>query len=147
MTAHAHKDHIVPLSTYFMVATALFILTGITVWVASYNLGGWNVVVALLIAATKGSLVALIFMHLLYDKKILAVVFVGALIFLSIFIIFTMFDTMTRGELDSQVRYPINPEAKIYQVPAAAAGDSLAVDSLGNVMSDSTVAEEHSEHE
>lgn len=130
MTAHEHKDHIVPLSTYFSVAMALFILTAITVWVSKVDLGGWNVVVALLVAIAKGSLVVLIFMHLLYDKKILAIVFIGALAFLGIFIIFTMFDTMTRGELDSQVRHPINPQAQMYQKPAAsAAADSLSVDS------------------
>ncbi|MEZ5360724.1 MAG: cytochrome C oxidase subunit IV family protein [Candidatus Zixiibacteriota bacterium] len=146
MTAHEHKHHIVPLSTYFSVATALFILTIVTVWVASVHLGSWNMVVALLVAATKGSLVALIFMHLRYEKKILAVVFVGALAFLAIFIIFTMFDTMTRGELGSEVRHPINPAARIYQMPAAVAADSMSVDSMANAI-DSTVSKEQSGHE
>ena len=118
-TEHTEKPHIVPLSTYFSVAITLYILTAVTVMVAMVNLGGWNVAVALSIAAIKGSLVALIFMHLKYEKKILAVVFVGAIVFLAIFIIFTMFDTMTRGELDPETARPIKSKAAMYDNPTA----------------------------
>jgi cytochrome c oxidase subunit 4 len=58
--------HIVPLRAYIGVAAALFVLTVVTVAVSFVNLGGWNVVVALLIASVKSTLVAMVFMHLLY---------------------------------------------------------------------------------
>ena len=61
--------HIAPMKLYLGIGATLMILTAITVMVSFINLGGWNVVVALIIASIKGSLVALFFMHLYYDKK------------------------------------------------------------------------------
>jgi len=106
--------HVTPLSVYFGVASALFILTGTTIAVSFIPLGGWNVVVALLIASIKGSLVALFFMHLYYDKKIYSIVFSMGLVFLSIFIALTMFDTLRRGEIYSIKGQPIVKEAPMY---------------------------------
>ena len=110
----AHKHHIVPLKVYLAIGAALFILTGVTVGVSFIDLGGWNVVVALLVAGVKASLVALVFMHLLYDRKIMLVVFITSILFLSIFIIFTMFDTMTRGQIYEESASPIKEDAIIY---------------------------------
>ncbi len=107
-------EHIVPLRVYLGVALALFILTGITVGVSFIPLGGWNVAVAVSIACLKAALVALIFMHLLYDKKFLMIIFLAAITFLAIFIILTMFDTMERGIIDEAVAEPINKEAAMY---------------------------------
>src|ERR1700704_4662446 len=52
------------IKTYWMVGAALFVFTGITVLVNQVHLG-----VALIIAITKGSMVASIFMHLSHEKK------------------------------------------------------------------------------
>lgn len=112
-------EHVLPLSVYFGVAFGLLALTGITVTVSFIHLGGWNVVVALLIASIKGSLVALFFMHLYYDKKIYSIVFSMGLLFLSIFIALTMFDTLRRGEIYTIKAEPINKEAKMYENLAA----------------------------
>ena len=46
------------------------ILTGITVGAAYIDLGSGNVVVALIIATGKASLVALFFMHLRWEKLV-----------------------------------------------------------------------------
>jgi cytochrome c oxidase subunit 4 len=137
----AHAEHIVPLWIYLTVGGGLFILTGITVGVSFIPLGGWNVVVALGIATLKATLVALFFMHLLYDKKIFLVVFVSAILFVGIFIIFTMFDTMRRGDIYEDAGRPIRPEAAMYD-QMKTTGDSTAVmhgeehestvDTLGN---------------
>lgn len=65
------QHHIVPLRVYFTIITALFLLTGLTVWVAFQDFGVFNNVVALSIAVVKALLVAMFFMHLLYSARIL----------------------------------------------------------------------------
>lgn len=99
MSEHSQHGHVTPLKTYLGVGAALLFLTVVTVAVSLVDLGGFNVVVALLVATVKGSLVVLFFMHLLHDNRIYLAVFLGSLIFLAILIIFTMFDTMTRDEM------------------------------------------------
>jgi cytochrome c oxidase subunit 4 len=57
------------------------------------DLGAFNVVLALAIAGLKASLVAMFFMHLRYEHRFQAVVFVGALFFVALFVGFVVFDT------------------------------------------------------
>ncbi|MFC2150608.1 cytochrome C oxidase subunit IV family protein [Calditrichota bacterium] len=83
------------------------------------DLGPWNLIVALAIAFFKASLVVLFFMHLLYDNKMFMLVIVSSLLFLAIFISFTMFDTMRRGDMYEEVGQPINKDAFIYTVKEA----------------------------
>ncbi|MBS1260973.1 MAG: hypothetical protein MAG453_00290 [Calditrichaeota bacterium] len=109
-----HDSHILPVRTYLMVAGALFVLTVITVIAAQYDFGSGNVVVAMLIAAGKGSLVALFFMHLKYDNKLYASFFVASLVFLAAFITLTMFDTERRDDLYPEVVPVIREHAVIY---------------------------------
>lgn len=106
--------HIVPLRIYLIVALTLLILTAITVAVAQFDFGEWNVVVALTIAGIKAGLVAAIFMHLKYDNKLFLLIFLAALAFLVIFIAFTMLDTLRRGELYAIKAGAIEPMALIY---------------------------------
>ena len=54
-------------------------------------------------------------MHLFWDNKIYLVIFAASLLFLTIFLTLTMFDTMTRGEINDQIARPINSQAPIYQ--------------------------------
>ena len=57
---------------YLRVFYALAVLTVVTVWVAYLHLPLWlAVIVALCIAAFKGSLVACFFMHLISEKKMI----------------------------------------------------------------------------
>jgi cytochrome c oxidase subunit 4 len=109
------KDHSIPLKYYLMVTAALIVLTAVTVGVSYINLGGFNVVVALAVASSKSILVAFIFMHLLFDKKINLLIFAAALVFLTVFLVFTLFDTMNRGEINIETRDPINKPAEIYE--------------------------------
>ena len=109
--------HILPLSTYFGVGAALLVLTGITVLVAQFDFGPINLVVAMAIAAIKGTLVALFFMHLKYDNKLYLFVFVGAILFLALFIVLTMFDTQDRDAIYEITAKPINDKAVIYRQP------------------------------
>ncbi len=114
-TGNARDRHISPLKIYLGIGFALLALTAITITVSFIDLRGWNVVVALIIASIKGSLVALYFMHLRYDKRFYSIVFTMGLLFLSIFIALTMFDTLRRGDIDITKASPIKKEATIYQ--------------------------------
>jgi cytochrome c oxidase subunit 4 len=120
----SHDIHILPLKLYLGIGIALIILTVITYTVAQIDLGPYNLVVAMLIAMTKALLVALFFMHLLYDNKLYMIIFSIGLIFIAIFIIFTMFDTMRRGDIYLEVGEPINKEAIIYQQMQTDTNDS-----------------------
>ena len=108
------KEHILPVKTYIAVAGALFVLTVITVAISYIDLGGWNAVVAVGVATCKVSLVALFFMHLKYDSKIYLFSFIIGVLFVAVFIIFTMFDTLRRADLYQLKAEPINKDAVIY---------------------------------
>lgn len=140
MTEEAtHTEHIVSAKTYLLTGAALFVLTGLTVGISFIDLGPFNMVVAMGIAALKASLVVLVFMHLFYDDKLYLTIFVMAVLMLSIFIILTMFDTMKRGDIYQEVAKPINPQAEMYET---AAGDSAAaVSDTTGTESDSTASE------
>ncbi|MBL7993792.1 cytochrome C oxidase subunit IV family protein [bacterium] len=129
-TSSKHQLHVLPVSTYLGVGAALLVLTGITVWVAQFHFGEWNLIVAMAVAVTKAILVALIFMHLLWDNKVYMVIFLSSILFLGIFIVLTMFDTLRRDDIYDYVDKPINPNAIIYQIDSTktpAASDSTAV--------------------
>lgn len=110
----SHKHHILPLSIYLGVGAALIVLTSITVTVSFYDFGPYNLLVAMIIAAIKASLVALFFMHLKYDNKLYMVIFVSSIIFLAAFVILTMFDTLRRDDIYRIESKPVNKQAVIY---------------------------------
>jgi len=110
-----HQHHILPLSLYLNIGMTLLCLTVITVWVAQYDLGSMNLLVAMLVAATKATLVALFFMHLKYDNKLYLFIFLSSILFLAVFIIITMFDTLRRGDIDDIKSGPIDKDAVIYR--------------------------------
>jgi len=83
-----------PASVLLGTAGALLALTAVTVASSRLDLGSFNVVLALAIAGLKASLVAMFFMHLKYENRFQAVVFVSALFFVALFIGFVVFDTM-----------------------------------------------------
>lgn len=117
MSSKAHSEHIIPLKYYLGVAGALFVMTIVTVAVSFVDLGGFNAIVAVGIASFKALLVAFIFMHLLFDKKINLFIFSLGLIFTGVFISITMFDTLRRADIYDIRGEEINKEAKIYQMP------------------------------
>lgn len=75
--------------TYLMVFGALLIGTVVTVLVATvpaldignHGFDAWDAVLGILIATTKSTLVAAIFMHLNHEKKLIYYVFFGAIFF------------------------------------------------------------------
>ncbi len=86
--------HIVTLPVLLAVWAALMVGTVVTVAVAGIDLGAVNLFVALLIATVKASLVVLYFMHLRYDHPFNAVIFIGALLFVALFVSLALMDTI-----------------------------------------------------
>jgi len=91
------SEHVVPVRIYFTIFTVLLVLTAVTVIVSGIDLGRMNTVVALAIAVTKAVLVILFFMHLRYSTKLTWLVVSAGFVWLSILILFTMTDVLTRG--------------------------------------------------
>jgi cytochrome c oxidase subunit IV len=88
-----HVGHVVPMKILVGVFAALVMLTIITVSASYVDFGEFNLIVALAIAVVKASLVVLFFMHLIWDRPFNAIVFIGCLIFVGIFIGFALIDT------------------------------------------------------
>jgi cytochrome c oxidase subunit IV len=92
------SEHIVSRKIYFLIFGALMVLTGVTVWVANFNLPGpLNAIVALSIAVLKATLVVLYFMHVRYSSKLTWVFVAAGIIWLIILFAFTLSDYLTRG--------------------------------------------------
>ena len=91
------ESHVVPISLYVAIWATLMVCTSLTVFAASVDLGVFNIVVALLIATFKGTLVVLFFMHLRYSTKLTMVTVVASLFWLFILFSLTMTDYITRA--------------------------------------------------
>ena len=102
--AHAHDDgavhvHIASSQFYWGIFAALIILTIATVRVSYYDFGSANIIIAILIATMKASLVAAFFMHLRHDKLFNTISFLGAFLFLGIFILLSYDDLGRRARI------------------------------------------------
>lgn len=88
-----HEPHVISIPVLLGTFAALIVLTVITVGATAVDLGPTgNLAVALIIAAMKATLVALIFMHLWFDQKYNVMVFCGALLFVFLFVSITFID-------------------------------------------------------
>jgi cytochrome c oxidase subunit 4 len=96
MSSHAHVP-IPKVSTLVAVWATLIVLTGTTSAVSYIELGEWNIVVALIIAVTKASLVAWIFMGVRHTTTLTKLFVVAGLVWLMIMILITFSDYTTRG--------------------------------------------------
>ena len=114
-THDSHQPHITPMWVYFGVLGALLILTVVTVAVAQVDLGPLNLPVAMAVATVKAGLVALIFMHLVFDHKFYIYLLLASLVFLAVFVIFCLFDLTRRHEIRHEVAAPIHAEAEWYK--------------------------------
>lgn len=97
---HQHEEHHVhggP-KIYAAVLATLLVLTVVTVAASRINFGSpmVNVVIAMLIASVKASLVALFFMHLRWDRPMNGIIFCTSLFFLGLFLIGCYSDTISR---------------------------------------------------
>jgi cytochrome c oxidase subunit IV len=94
----AHHDahglgHVMPIPLLVAVLGALLFLTFVTVAVTWFDLGAFNIWLALLVAAVKASLVCLYFMHLRYDNPFNGIALVASFFFVSLFIALAISDS------------------------------------------------------
>lgn len=93
-------EHIVPRRVYVLVWVALIILTWLTTFVATVDLGVMNPVVALVIACTKMLLVILFFMHVKYSTRLTWLIVLAAFFWFGIMITLTLNDYLARHFLN-----------------------------------------------
>jgi cytochrome c oxidase subunit 4 len=92
-------EPITPVHTYILVGITLVVLAVLTTGLALLDLGGWNTVLALVIAGLKAGLILLFFMHLRFGPGLVRLVAVGGLVWLGILLGGTLDDVITRGWL------------------------------------------------
>jgi cytochrome c oxidase subunit 4 len=90
--AHPEVGHVVPVRYLYAAGLALLVLTVVTVAVRYVDLGEANMPVALGIALVKATIVALIFMHLRWDRPFNLLVLVGSILFVLLLIAFASMD-------------------------------------------------------
>jgi cytochrome c oxidase subunit IV len=83
--------------TYIVVFVALLLLAALTTGVAYINLGAFNTVVALAIAALKMCLVGLFFMHLLYSRGFSRIVVLAGFFWLALMASGVLADAFSRS--------------------------------------------------
>jgi caa(3)-type oxidase subunit IV len=101
--------HIASTPFYLGIFGALIVLTLLTVKVSYYDFGSANIVIALVIATMKASLVAAFFMHLRHDKLFNTVAFLAAFLFLALFILLTYDDLGLRNRGGNDYMHFIDP--------------------------------------
>ena len=92
---HGHDgefSHPMPIWMLLAVFFALLLLTVATVYQSTFSLGNLEVWMSLAIATVKAGLVIAFFMHLLWDKPLNAIIIFSSLIFVALFLGFTMMD-------------------------------------------------------
>lgn len=103
-----HGHHIIPQGLLLKVFGGLIFLTVLTVLTATQmDLGVFDVPLALAIAASKSALVVMFFMALKYDNRVNTLTFVVGGIFVIVFLTFTLFDTLFRGDIGNVDRMTV----------------------------------------
>ncbi len=86
-SSHSHElGHIIPRKTYVTVLLILFFLTFVTVAISRVDFGVMNIVVAILIASVKATIVGLFFMHLKYENPVIWLYVIFPIVLLGIMI-------------------------------------------------------------
>jgi cytochrome c oxidase subunit 4 len=93
---HAAEHEPTSYGTYVLTWLALLVLTAITVTAAGMHFGNVSVLVALLIATVKSTIVLQIFMHMRYESKLFHTMVWIVIVTLAIFIGLTFTDTLFR---------------------------------------------------
>jgi len=94
---HEGGHAVVPVRTYILIWITLLCCTFLTYGVALIDLGSWNIVIALMIAFFKMSLVVLFFMHVKQDNSLTRLFVAGGFVWLVILLVMTMNDYLSRG--------------------------------------------------
>ena len=97
--AEHHEEH-PTVATYGWVIMWLMVLLIITLVAAMFDLGEWNLFIAMVIAIVKAGIVMTFFMHLKYSTKLVRFFALGVFFWLLIMFGETMMDFVSRGWLD-----------------------------------------------
>ena len=96
--------HVAPKGLYYLVFLALLVGTGLTVFVARFDLGPFNNVVMLTVACAKALLVVLFFMHVRWSTRLTWVVAGAGFFWLLIMFGLTYSDYWSRGWIPGTMR-------------------------------------------
>jgi cytochrome c oxidase subunit 4 len=124
---HDHGfSHPMPIWMLLTVFFALLSLTVLTVFQSQFDLGNAEIFASLTIATIKAALVILFFMHLLWDKPLNAIVILGSLIFVALFLGFTLMDAEGYREnliynSTIEASQPVDPAAQTAMAPGVPA--------------------------
>lgn len=83
--------------TYALTFLGLLGLTLLTTLLGYLDMGPFNMIAAVGIAAVKASLIASFFMHALFEVRLVRVVMAGGIVWFLILISFTLSDYITRS--------------------------------------------------
>ncbi len=102
---HASFAHPAPMKMLLAVFFSLVGLTILTVVANDWPLGKFDIIVAMIIATVKATLVGLFFMHMFWDKAFNVISFMSSVLFVTLFICMTLMD---RGAYQEKVEdFPI----------------------------------------
>lgn len=87
----------VSIRTYGLVFAGLLLLALVTTLIGMLDLGPFNMVIAITIAAAKASFIAAFFMQALYEGKIVRIIVTGGVVWFLIMVTLTLGDYMSRG--------------------------------------------------
>ncbi len=94
---HATDDIRSHVKTYYMIFGALMVLTVVTVGVSYLHLAvPMAILVALVVATIKGSLVALFFMHLNHERKLIYYVLALTVVFFIFLMVVPLFTNLNK---------------------------------------------------
>lgn len=93
-----HAHHVMSIRGYLAVFGSLLVLTVVTVGVSLLGLPPVpSLIVALLVATVKASIVAIWFMHLISEKFFYSFILLSTVFFMGLFFVFTLVDLSSRG--------------------------------------------------
>ena len=124
---HESHHHVSPKHVYVGVFAALLVLTVITYLVSYADLGPASLPVAMVVACMKASLVIAFFMHLKYEDRTFAFLFVTSLLFVGIFFAVTLVDLKASGNVTNisgtEYRRGVEDRAEAVKSPPPKADD------------------------
>ena len=88
---------VTPVRTYVLIWVVLTIMTFVTYGVAQIDLGPFNIVIALAIAAFKMTLVIWFFMHVRTDSPLTKLFVFAGFFWMAILLVFTLGDYFSRA--------------------------------------------------
>jgi len=91
------SEHVVSKKIYYTIFATLMVMTAVTVLVAFQDLGQFNIIVALAIAAFKAIIVLLYFMHVKFSSRLTKIFVAAGFFTLGLMLLFTYGDYLSRG--------------------------------------------------